>query len=133
MSESSELLKQELAKSALKYKEDLKTGLDSVSKSIGQSGTTALIVTGSLLGGYLLYRLVSSDEPTETKKRKKGSEEYVEIREVQAQAPSVFEKMTAKIMEEALIFLLNLAKEKLIEYLETKNAEPGDTTTTEGK
>ena len=127
MSEASEKAKKDLANSANQYLNELKINLDTLSKSLSNSGSKLAVIGGSLLAGYLLYKLISKEEKSVSKIKKSNTDDYVEIREVRPNTPTVLEKMVVKAMEEGLLLLLNIAKQKLLEYLESKHAEPKNT------
>ena len=120
MSDASETLKKELLLASEEYREEIKAGLKSVADSLGETGRNALIIGGSVLVGYLLYRAFSSDNEDEepTVKIQKRPITDSEIYMQQPKSPRVIDKVAEKIMDTATVFLLEIAKQKLAEFLE---------------
>ena len=123
MSDIKSDLKNELYSTSEKYKEDLRRNLQNAVDSIGDTGKNAIVIGGILAGGFLLYKLMTPAIDKKKKKKKavlslnqpvdhSAVETYYEPK-----APTVISKLTDRIMEEATVFLLALAKEKLLEYL----------------
>ena len=126
--------KKRLMNEANRHKEMLAEDVRLVSERTEKIVTNALIVGGTLAIAYLIVRQLSGGK---SKKRKKTNA----IRLV-AQAPkesttttepetenddnSILNQIGNKIASEASVFLLNLAKEKLSEYLQSRKEKPNE-------
>jgi len=101
---------------------DMKLITDNTEKMI----TNALIIGGSLALTYFLVRQFSGS----SKKKSKGkaqkirvvqdSPQLTEVENVEASSPGMVTQLGAALASQASVFLLNLAKEKLMEYLEER-------------
>lgn len=122
MSEISEQLKKQLSMATEEYKEDIQVALKDVANRMGKTGMNALIITGSLLISYLLYRGIAGP----TKKKKKELEDGEEGAE-SGSTYNMLDRLADQVLEQTLVFLLNLAKERLIAYLTEISEEHEDT------
>lgn len=120
MSDLTSELKQQLRDTSENYKQEIGVALKAATDSLGKSGINALIISGALLTSYLLYRGLSGGKST---KRKKGDDE-TDVEENQAY--TMVDKMADKVLEQTMIFLLTLAKEKLVDYLNETLKDNGD-------
>lgn len=125
MSESSEDIKRQLSDTATLYRDELREGIKLVGQSLGKTGINALIISGALVGGYLMFRLISGSDDTPKKKKIKIVPQEYEYSE--PKPPSVLDRIADRLLEEALVFALSLAKEKLREFLDSQYEENGDT------
>ncbi|MDH5400458.1 MAG: hypothetical protein OEX02_20050 [Cyclobacteriaceae bacterium] len=111
-------VKEYLIRASAEYKEEiqeaLKTGLD----KLGKTGVNALVITGALGFAYLLVRGLTG-EKTRIKNKENEAPEY--------SPPSMLDKLAERVVEQTVIFLLTLAKEKLTAYL-TETASEHDNT-----
>ena len=117
MSEQNSPIKQELLAASEKYKEDIRESLKNVGDSLGKNGINALVIGGSLVGGYMLYKFLSRNEK-KIKLKKKPFDDEGQAQVIYEEEPSLLEKLTEKILEEALVFLLSVAKDQLVLFLE---------------
>lgn len=81
--------------------------------------TNSLFIIGGMALTYSIFKIVIDDEsPKKAKKVIKASKEAASKK-----SKSAFSEITQTFTEGAVLFLLGLAKEKLVEYL-NKNDEP---------
>jgi hypothetical protein len=113
-----------LRKSALHRQEiegDMKLITDNTEKMI----TNALIIGGSLALTYFLVRQFSGSSKKKSKNKSQkirvvqDSPEVMTV-EPEASSPGMVTQLGAALASQASVFLLNLAKEKLMEYLEER-------------
>lgn len=84
----------------------------------------ALIIGGALAASYLVFRAVSKYR----KKNKAATNESVNPASVAATPSSssdFFAQIGNRVAQEATLFLLRLAKEKLTEWIESKQSKDG--------
>jgi hypothetical protein len=79
----------------------------------------ALIIGGALALTYVVVNQLSSTK-AKKKKTKKAKSADVEIIEDDDESPSILSQMGDKLVNTATLFLLDLAKEKLSDYLQNK-------------
>ena len=111
------LRKSELQRQAME--DEAKLISDRTEKAI----TNALIIGGSLLATYFLVRQFSgSKRKAKPRKLKVVTEKAEEMESVSEapQMPGMVAQIGTALASHATVFLLNLAKEKLAEYLEAK-------------
>ncbi|MBS1544949.1 MAG: hypothetical protein JST14_15035 [Bacteroidetes bacterium] len=121
--------KKRLVESSDRHKRALEKEIGQLTEKTDRVLTNALIIGGSLA---LTYFIVSSLASRKRKKRKaatiqaaanagESSSGVLESGEDDA-APSFINKLGAKILDQATLMLLSLAREKLAEYLETRKS-----------
>ena len=113
MSDLSNELKRQLNEASNEYRDEIQMAINQVVDRIGKSGINALVITGSLLVSYLLYRGISGSPKSKKKKDFSIDEEG----SVETQMYSMLDRMADKVLEQTLVFLLTLAKERLLSYL----------------
>jgi hypothetical protein len=120
-------MKRELLRKSAKHRQEIEGEFKLITANTEKIITNALIIGGSLALTYFLVRQLSGS-------RKKSKGKHRRIKVVQAEAPEVVEvaqethaaaspgvigQVGAALASQASLFLLNLAKEKLMEYLQT--------------
>lgn len=100
--------REQLQKANKKLKNSLDTQISELKHNADKIGKGALIVGGGLLGAYLLSNALTKSE--KTKKRKKSKTDNKE--------PVVKDNLLmSTVKEQAIIFLLGLATERLTSFL----------------
>jgi hypothetical protein len=112
--------KTQLLKRSAMHREALEEETKLISAKTEKVITNALIIGGALAATYFLVRQFSGGKSKKKSKRIKvvaaaPSEEVVTIAE--SQAPGVLSQLGSALANQATVFLLDLAKEKLSEYL----------------
>lgn len=125
--ESDDLLKEALEQKSLWHREQLEEEVKFISERTEKILTNALIVGGALaLTYFLLTNLTGKSKSRPAKaKRPKTSEATVRESEPEAetepQPSGVMSQIATAIASQASIFLLTLAREKLLEYLNSQS------------
>lgn len=122
--------KKRLMDEAKKHKDKLAGEVRLVSERTEQIMTNAIVIGGALALTYLLVQQFSGRKSK--KKKSKTVKLVTQPTESTASAEpeeestgnSILEQIGAKIANEASVFLLNLAKEKLSEYLQSGKPQP---------
>lgn len=117
--------KSELLKKSARHRQELEDEVKSITERTEKIVTTALIVGGALALTYFAVRQFSG-----TKKKSKGKVKKLKVvreareddddAEADDATPGIVSQIGAALASQATVFLLNLAKEKLAEYLEAQ-------------
>ena len=119
--------KKRLMAEAKRHKENLTNEVKSVSEQTEKIITNAVIIGGALALTYLLVKQFSGSK---TKKKRSKAIKLVAQAPKETSSPdeeefasnndSILNQIGTKSANEATVFLLNLAKEKLSEYLQSR-------------
>ena len=118
--------KQELLKKSAQHKSELEEEVKEISDRTEKIITNALIIGGTLAVTYFLVRQFSGSKSiakSKVKKERVASENIAEEKvEAVAQSPipGIVSQIGTALMSQASMLLLDLAKEKLSEYLESQ-------------
>lgn len=126
--ESQDPHKRKLIETSDRYKRELEREVKSITEKTERTMKNALIIGGSLALTYFLISQLSST--TKKKKRKKikavkviqPAAEDDDFEEEESE-PSVISKIGTQVMSQASFLLLELAKEKLGEYLQSRKSK----------
>lgn len=122
--ESQDPQKQKLIETSDRHKRALEKELHDLTRKSERMITNALIIGGSLA---LTYFIVSSLSGRKKKRKNKlaktqaaslDSTDEVEVEH--DQSPSLASKIGTRVMDQATFLILEIAKEKLFEYLESR-------------
>jgi len=130
MTEQNEL-KAHLIELSQDYKNEIEEGIRFVLSKMGKTTVNALIISGSLAFAYLLYRGIAKGSTASSSKKSKKINEPQEEQEYHR--PGVMDQITDKLIEQTLIFLLTIAKEKLIEFLNRQEDHDNNTAKNKGQ
>jgi hypothetical protein len=118
-----------LLRQSARHREALEGEVRLISANTEKIITNALIIGGSLALSYYLVRQLSGGGKSKKSKRKAKriqvvhaeSPEVVEVERAPAEnvEPGILGTVGAALVSQASMFLLNLAKEKLMEYLDS--------------
>ena len=103
--------REQLQKANEKLKSSLDTQIDDLKNNVDKIGKGALIVGGGLLCAYLLSDVLTKSD--KTKKRKRSNSEK------KGRAPEKDNLLMSTMKEQAIIFLLGLATERLSSFLKS--------------
>jgi len=124
--------KSELLKKSARHRQELEDEVKSISDQTEKIVTNALIIGGVLALSYFAVRQFSGTKKrkpkSKVKKLKVVHEDNDETEETETEesfAPGIVAQIGTAIASQASVFLLNLAKEKLSEYLESQAAKKG--------
>ena len=120
--ESQDPEKKRLMEAARMHKEALSSDVQAVSERTQKIITNALVIGGALAITYILVRQLSGGKSKKKKSKTvklvtQAPNESVETDEDENSDDSLLSQIGTKIANEATLILLNLAKEKLTEYL----------------
>lgn len=96
------------------FKDALSKNIVDIKSGSADVGNFALIGGAVLLGGYLLYKMISSPEEVDQEMKEKM---------VVIHQPKNDSFIIRSIKQSIATFLLAIAKQKLLEYLDNKNEE----------
>jgi len=117
--EKSDLEKQKLMKVSAMYKRELESEIKSISKSTEKVVTNALFIGGALALTYLaVTQLTGSKKKKSKHKKNENGEETDENHE--SSSPNMLSQVGDIIVTQATMVLLEFAKEKLSEYLNSR-------------
>jgi hypothetical protein len=126
-------IKSQLLQKSAHYRDELEQDVKLISDRTQRVLTTALVVGGALALTYLAVRQFGGSSKSGKKKSKAKkikivnaapADEVEEVETVQA-APGIVSQIGTALVSQASVFLLQLAKEKLNDYL-TSQAEKKD-------
>lgn len=104
-----------------RHKEEIKREIGSLSDNTKQIFTTALFIGGALTLAYFAFNRVGTDKRKKRTSRKDEKNED-RVEGASTNSPSLFSQVGDVVIAQATLFLLDLAKEKLSEYLQQKRA-----------
>ena len=129
--ESQDPEKKKLIEASERHKRALEKGVSDLSDTTQKVLTNALIVGGVLALSYLVVRGFSSSGGKKKKKKKAkvtvvqpqvstdGDDEY----EDDSSSPSLLADIGTKIANQATVVLIDIARQKLMEYLDSRKKE----------
>ncbi len=116
--------KKKLIETSDRYKKELETEVMELTKKTERMLTNALIIGGSLALTYFVISSISKGKKKKKRnkiaKAQQEAEDGVEEVEEAESEPSVLGQIGTKVLNQATILLLDIAKEKLFEYLESR-------------
>lgn len=121
-----------LLRKSAKHKQELEQEVKLLSENTEKIITNALIIGGTLAIGYLLVRQFSKPSKRKSKSKKiklvRAADTHVEAAAaVEPAEPSIMSQVGSALAAQATVFLLDLAKDKLSDFLKThfeKKEEP---------
>lgn len=123
--ESQDPEKRKLIEATDRHKRELQKEIKSISERSESAMKNALIIGGALAITYLLVSQLGSSKK-KSKKVKARKEEEDEVSEVEVltdAAPSFLSQIGERIVSQATVVLLDIAKEKLAEYLSNRQSK----------
>jgi hypothetical protein len=118
--ETQDPVKRKLIETSDRHKRELQKEVKTITDKSERALKNALIIGGSLALAYFVISQVSSSR--KKKKTVKTSEESdVDENEAEDKEPSFISKIGSQVINQATFILLEIAKDKLAEYLQSKN------------
>jgi len=118
--------KEELRKKSEKHRQELEEEVKLISERTEKIITNALIIGGTLAAAYVIMRQFSGSSSRKRKrvvpkiKLVKADEETAESEIIEEpSAPGIVSQIGTALASQATVFLLGIAKEKLMEYLDS--------------
>ena len=130
--ESQDQYKKKLIESSERHKRALEKQVSELSAKTEKVVTNALIIGGSLALTYFLVSSLSSHKKKKKKKAKAaqvkadesvGETEEAEEKEESLIMPAIVGAIGSKVINTATMMLLDIAKEKLFEYLKSRKQD----------
>ncbi|MEQ9593700.1 MAG: hypothetical protein RLN86_13935 [Cyclobacteriaceae bacterium] len=121
--------KRRLIENSQRHKEELAEQLKEITAHSKKLTTNALVIGGSLILTYLVVRQFAGGKTRNKKnknKKKQQEDEEDEVEQHSSVTSSIFSQVGDALITHASIILLDLAKEKLSNYLESRKAEDED-------
>ncbi len=118
-SESYSAERKKLMEASERHKNEIKEEIGSLTNNTKQLFTNALLIGGALTLAYFAFSRLGSEK---RRKRKAKNDEENDVRHeaTLASPPSLFSQVGDAVIAQATLFLLDLAKEKLSEYLQQR-------------
>ena len=114
--------KRKLIESSDRHKRELEKELNGIRTKTERVFTNALVIGGALVLSYFIISQFSGSKK-ESRKKQKIAEEGSENEVVASAVPSFLAQVGTKVINQATLILLDMAREKLEEYLhERKNS-----------
>ena len=118
--------KRRLIETSDRHRRELEKEVNAITQKTEATIKNALIIGGALTVGYLLVSQISKSRKSEKSKKAKTKLGEVEDTGVEVAAisePSVVGKIGERILTEATFLLLELAKDQIREYLQSRKKE----------
>jgi len=125
--------KRKLIETSERHKRALEKEVSALSQKTDKMLTNALIITASLAATYFVVSTFSGGGKKRKKRRKKviqmvkapkeNVDDDTEEEEEEDHSPSLLSTVGSRVMTQASVILLNLAKDKLFEYLDSRKKE----------
>jgi hypothetical protein len=118
--------KKKLLETSNRHRQEMEREIKDISQKTEKVLKNALIIGGALALTYILVNQLSSTKSKKKKARKDKDLENSVDQEPENETPSLLSKMGDKAMNMATLLLLDLAKEKLSEYLQNRKSKDED-------
>ena len=112
--------REELQSANEKFKNALETQVEDIKHNLDQAGKTALIVGGGLVAAYLLSTAFTGSDK---KKKVKGEKPNKQETEKSKRTHFKDNLLSTTLKEQAIIFLLGLATERLSAFLKDSDKD----------
>lgn len=115
-----------LLKKTAKHRQDMADDARIVSERTEKIMTNTLIISGALLATYLIVRQFSKSEPKDKSKKVKLIHVPVNAQQHEQSEPSspgIASQIGSVLTHQATTFLLNYAKDKLMQFLQSQKAQ----------
>lgn len=107
--------KEQLQIQSEEFKRNIENEVDKIASHAEEVGKKVLVIGGALLLGYYLVKALTAT-PENEKGKKKGLS--VDQKRHDEPAGSIVKSIVTNIADQATLFLLTLAREKLLEYID---------------
>src|SRR5579872_559309 len=114
--------KRKLLETSDRHRQEMEREIKDISQRTEKILKNALIIGGALALTYIVVNQLSSKGRKKTQKRGKELDQTIG-EESTEESPSLLAKMGDKAMNMATLLLLDLAKEKLSEYLQQRKSK----------
>jgi len=118
--------KRRLLETSNRHQQEMEREIKDISQNTERVLKNALIIGGVLALTYIVVNQLSSSRSKKKKLRKDKDIENSVNEEPADESPSILSKMGDKALNMATVLLLDLAKEKLSEYLQHRKSKDED-------
>ena len=118
--ETQDPVKRKLIETSDRHKRELQKEVKSITDKSERALKNALIIGGSLALAYIVINQVSSSRKKK-KTLKLNDQPDAEKSDTEEDEPSFISKIGTQVINQATFILLEIAKEKLSEYLQSRN------------
>lgn len=118
--------KRKLLETSNRHRQEMEREIKDISEKSEKVLKNALIIGGALALTYIVVNQLSSTKRKKKKLRKDKDIENVVSEESPDESPSLLSQMGDKALNMATVLLLDLAKEKLSEYLQHRKSKDED-------
>lgn len=119
--------KKKLIETSERHKRELKKEVKSITENTERVVTNALFIAGALaLTYFALSQIAGSRKKKKSKQAKKQRDEDEDVEIIEASTPSLFSQIGDAVVTQGTLILLDLAKEKLAEYLNQRKSANED-------
>jgi hypothetical protein len=118
--------KKRLLETSNRHRQEMEREIKDISQKTEKYLKNALIIGGALALTYLVVNQLSSSKAKKKKSREEKADDNSISEEPAHESPSLLSKMGDKAMNMATLILLDLAKEKLSEYLQNRKSKDED-------
>ena len=121
--------KKKLIETSNRHRQELEREIDDIGSRSQKMLKNALIIGGALALTYVVVSQISSRKSKKKKAKAtetESSSKQIVQKELEEDEPSIFSEIGGKVASAATVFLLDLAKEKLTEYLQNRNTPERD-------
>jgi len=116
--------KKKLIETSERHRQEISREVSAIAQKSEQVLTNALIIGGTLAATYFIVEQLTSSSKSKKKHRAKRTDEVAApAAHEEAEEPSVITEVTSKILNQAALMLLDIAREKLSAYLNSKKQE----------
>jgi hypothetical protein len=113
--------RKKLIETSDRHRHELEKEISSIQKRTERILTNALIIGGSLALTYIVIsQLVKSGKKKKKANSSLGAAEPQRETESTSSGPSLISQIGTKVVNQATLILLDIAKDKLLEYLESR-------------
>ena len=118
--------KRKLLETSSRHRQEMEREIKDISQKTEKVLKNTLIIGGALALTYIVVSQLSSSKSKKRKSKKDKEAENSLDEEPIDQSPSLLSKMGDKALNMATVLLLDLAKEKLSEYLQHRKSKNED-------
>ena len=115
MASTTNIKREKLKSKSVSFKDALSKNINDIKSSSVGIGNAALIGGSIFLGGYLLYKILSSSNDNYEEE-----EEVMQGKTIIVHSPKQESFLMKSIKQSIATFLLAIARQKLLEYLDSK-------------
>ena len=118
--------KRRLLETSNRHRQEMEREIKDISQKTEKVLKNALVIGGALALTYIVVSQLSSSKTKKKKSRKDKDIENFVNEEPAEESPSILSQLGDKALNMATVLLLDLAKEKLSEYLQHRKSKDED-------